>query len=58
MVRIVDEEGHLGGIGARIPLVACDRHQLVVQFGDEGHPIHVVDLGEVAQLAIAQPWTR
>ncbi len=50
VVLVVDEEGDLGGVGARVPLVSGHRDYLAVEKSDERHAVAVIDLGEVHQL--------
>ena len=50
LVRVVDDERDLGGVGARHPVVAADREEVVAEHRDERDPVVVVDVGEPLHL--------
>ena len=45
LLGVLDEERHLGPAGA-VALVAAERDDPLLERDHEGHPLHVVDLGE------------
>jgi hypothetical protein len=50
VVGVIDEEGHLGLVGLPEAVVAADADQVVIEQGDERHPLVQVDVGEVPDL--------
>ena len=58
LVLVLDEEGHLGVVRAGVPVVATDGDQRVAEEHHEGHPVHVVDVGEPVQVLLGQPLHR
>ncbi|CAB4907925.1 unannotated protein [freshwater metagenome] len=58
LVGVLDEEGDLGVVGARVAVVAADADELLAQQDDEGHPVVVVDVGEPVEVLVAEPLHR
>ena len=52
-MSVLDEESHLGMITFD-PVVTADRDHVIAEGDDEGHAIHVIDLGEPFDVTITQ----
>ncbi len=57
LVGVLHQEGDLG-LAVPDPVIARHRHHLVADRGDQGHPVLVVDGGEVLDLTLGQSGMR